>query len=230
MRYNTIRFDIMASKFVQVDGLKISFLKNLIEEKRYEFFTFAFCEITNCDLSEITNYIVTNQIDIKNGDVVVFFDPHDLYRNAGKCIWYDGRAIHLSHECDEYGEVPKCFEIAPNTFHPRYWMKTIAHNINYWPCDDYRAQCCNNMTLSENNIRYTWFFHNDHKEYVVDYSEHRLSSVEFEELLLDRSKPYDGYCMYCIDEYFLDDMNHTNTSMVCKITAHTDCRCGGEYQ
>ena len=85
---------------------------------------------------------------INDGDVIVFCNPNNLYRNDGKYMWFNHRVIALSYECDEYGEVPPRVEIKPGAFNPRYWDHTIAHNINYWPCDNYRTQCCNNMTVS----------------------------------------------------------------------------------
>jgi hypothetical protein len=212
------------SKFVIVDGKQITFLKEYFEPeilkqkiKINSFHFYAFVEIPLCDFKEITEYINSTHIDIKNGDVIVFCDPDILYRNAGKCIWYNGNAIPLSHNCDEYGEVPECFEITPTQYHPRYWKNTIAHNRNYWPCQEYRAQCCHNMTIhnvsnTKEQIRYTWFVHNDIKEYVVLEPEYNISDEEFKELLNDVRNPFGEYYY----DYYVKDMNQTNTSMVHK--------------
>ena len=170
-----------------------------------------FDETPLCNLSEITNYIIDNQIDIKNGDVIVFCDPEILYRNAGKCIWYNNNAIHLSHKVDEYGEVPECFEITPTQYHPRYWINTIAHNVNYWPCLEYRIQCCNNISDAKETNKYTWFIHNDIKEYVVLESETLISDEKFKELLSNVEKPYDGYFSGIL---FLEDTTYKNTSVI----------------
>ena len=206
------------SKYVIIDGKHISFLKkffepDITESKMFDFNFCPFDELPLCNLSEITNYIIENHIDIKNGDVIVFCDPDVLYRNAGKCIWYNNNAIHLSHKDDEYGEVPECFEITPTQYHPRYWINTIAHNINYWPCLEYRMQCCNNITnitdAKETNI-YTWFIHNDIKEYVVLESETIISDEKFKEILSNIERPYNGYSGMT----FLDDMTYKNTSVI----------------
>ncbi len=206
----------MMSKYVIIDGKHISFLKeffepDITESKMFNFKYFAFDELPLCNLSEITNYIIDNQIDIKNGDVIVFCDPDILYRNAGRCIWYNNNAIHLSDECDEYGEVPKCFEITPTQYHPRYWNNTIAHNIHYWPCLEYRMQCCNNISDAKKTNKYTWFIHNDIKEYVVLGSETVISDEKFKELLSNVEKPYDGYFSGIL---FLEDMTYKNTSII----------------
>ena len=207
------------STYIIIDGKQISFLKKYfdpyIQENDFNDLNFGpFDETPLCNLSEITNYIIENKIDIKNGDVIVFCDPEVLYRNAGKCIWYNNNAIHLSHKDDEYGEVPECFEITPTQYHPRYWINTIAHNINYWPCLEYRMQCCNNITnisdAKETNI-YTWFIHNNIKEYVVLESESVISDEKFKEILSNIERPYNG-CYY--GTIFLDDMTYKNTSVI----------------
>ena len=238
--------NLQFSKYIQIDGKEISFLKKLIEKKSADYYFYPFDEIKNCDYLEITNYInrriiaspaiashtidipndspdiksniisnhtIDSLIDIKNGDIIVFSDPKELYRNAGKCAWFDGRAIPLSHLSDEYGEIPQCIEIQPNNFHPRYWIDTIHHNINYWPCEFYRMECCNNITVSANNIRYTWFIHDERKEYVVldQEREEIISEIRFKEILIDRSNPYSAYPLI---DFFLDDMNIANVSMV----------------
>lgn len=201
----------MFARFIKIDGKEISFLKKVIEEKSMIFYFFSFNEIPGCDYKEITNYIKSHNIDINNGDVIVFDDPDTLYRNAGKCIWYNDNAISLSSVGDEYGEVPSYFEISPNIFHPRYWTYVIMHNNNYWPCNSYREQCCINITKSSNDIRYTWFFHNNVKEYVVLETDLDILDDKFKELLLDISKPYNArYYEY----RFLDDMHVSNTSTV----------------
>lgn len=150
----------LLSKFVQLDGKQISFLKKYFGEgdektdQGFELYYEAFAYIQGFDIEEITNHLINTKVDICDGDVLVFCDPHLLYRNSGKCMWFNGRAISLSHDGDEYGEVASCFEIKPGgTFHPRYWKSTIEHNINYWPCAEYRTQCCNNMTVINTILR-----------------------------------------------------------------------------
>ncbi len=81
------------SKYIQIDGKEISFLKKLIEEKSFEYYYFAFDDIIERDYQEITNYINSRTIDCNDGDIIVFSDPQELYRNAGRCVWFNGRAI-----------------------------------------------------------------------------------------------------------------------------------------
>jgi len=249
-----------SSKFIQLDGKQISFLKKYFgedaekTERVFDFYYGPLDYIQGCDFDLITNHVIDLKIDVRDGDVLVFCDPHLLYRNSGKCMWSNGRAIGLSYEGDEYGEVAPCFEIKPDSkFYPRYWEPTITHNINYWPCAEYRKQCCLNMTVNNtilrtktpigpymvkngdlytldantgdqtlvvpeyHPIRYTWFTHNGTKEYVVMDPECDVSEDEFKTILLDTSRPIDGYYT---EEYFLQDMTHTNTSMVYKKSSY----------
>ena len=244
------------SKFVQLDGKQISFLKKYFgddDEKTdrvFDFYYGALDDIRGCDFKEITNHVIDMKIDVRDGDVLVFCDPHLLYRNSGKCMWVNGRAIGLSYDGDEYGEVAPCFEIKPNgAFYPRYWEPTITHNINYWPCAEYREQCCNMMTINNTILRtktpigmyavkngdmytldantgaqtlvvpeyhpiiYTWFTHDGTREYVVMDPESDVSEDEFKAILLNTTQPYEGYYA---EEYFLEDMTNTNTSVVYK--------------
>jgi len=72
---------------------------------------------------------------IKRGDIIraVPFG----YRNDGVQIWDGEKAIELEDDPDDYGTLPRCFEIdGINEFTPDYWHGHIDHNAFVWFSED----------------------------------------------------------------------------------------------
>jgi hypothetical protein len=204
-----ILYELKYSKYIQINKKNIPSLRSVSSEILQNE---ALDTLEDFDVDEIKDFILDNLYnqDIKNGDVIVLDELKKIYRNCAKCIWYDGKVVHLADEPDEYGLVPYFIKVSPGNFHPRYWINTIDNNMYYWPCDLYRRQCWHNVNF-ENDVYYTWFFHEGVKEYVVTY-EKDLDS--FKSKLLDIEVPFTAQNIYAIEIPSEGSMNDSNTSTV----------------
>lgn len=181
------------------------------------------------DFNQITDYINSKNIYLSPGDILCFAPPQHIYRNGSKCIWYGESAHALAHDIDEYGALPNVEELQlcpGRNFHPRYWSENITHNGFYWICDEYRNQCVDNIDVKVDNqgnkIFFTWFIHNNTKEYLVfnpdftDEQKHELDIIikeKFIKKIQDKSIPYDWtYSEYC--DIYVDLMDECNTSIL----------------
>jgi hypothetical protein len=108
-----------------------------------------------------TNYGRT-LVDIRNGDVIQIEKD---YRNDGKVIWYNGKAIPLDFSIDEYGNLPK--QITINSYKRNdYFSKSIEHNYIVW-FDTRGYQVSLRKTLAKKTEEYEPYDENE-KEYNED--------------------------------------------------------------
>ena len=134
------------STFVPIKPSNIPFLSSKpIEDVQFE----AITSWEDCDLSQITQWIINKNIKMNPGDIIGFAPLVKLYRNGSKCVWYSNSVHDLEYNCDEYGAIPNAPElyVRPEHFHPRYWSEVITHNGIYWVCDEYRSQCVENIEV-----------------------------------------------------------------------------------
>lgn len=119
----------------------------------------------------VTDYILTNKIEITRGFIINTLKADDRYRNDGKLIWTSTEAIWLDDEIDDYGAVPKEFEVSPKEFSPKYWNESVCHNSYYWPCLSYREQVRDSLVfddeLSEEQYWHGYFSHNGEINHVI---------------------------------------------------------------
>lgn len=180
----------------------------------------------DCDFSQITNWIESKNIKLNPGDVIGFGPLDKLYRNGSKCIWYSNSVHDLEYDADEYGALPNVpeLQVRPGHFNPRYWSEVITHNCIYWVCDQYRAQCVENVEVvilpNSKKLFRTWFEHDGIREYLVlnpDFIDVEALDIhvkeKFVQLIQDKSRSFEwSYFEYQED---CDDlMNETNTSII----------------
>lgn len=140
-----------------MESIYISYLTLGIDE--YKLYDFAFDE-ENCET--ITKYIKEHNVEIKRGYIIDTIERG--YRNDGKYIWNDTKAIPLDNKIDEYGSVPKEFIVSPDEFNPDDWIDTICHNTYYWPCVKYRKEVSESLKLGlENSDEDFWYGTFKHK-------------------------------------------------------------------
>lgn len=123
----------------------------------------------------ITVYILSNDIEIKRGQIINTINDEARYRNDGKLIW-DGRVARwLSTAYDEYGSISREFQVSPTEFDPDSWIDTICHNTIYWPCILYRIQVRDSLVfddeLTEEKYWHGYFTHKGeiHHVFLNDY-------------------------------------------------------------
>jgi hypothetical protein len=134
------------STFVSIKPSNIPFLYSKpLQDVQFE----AITSWEYCDLSQITNWIITKNIKLNPGDIIGFAPLVKLYRNGSKCVCYSNSVHDLEYDCDEYGAIPNAPELYVRSghFHPRYWSDVITHNGIYWICDEYRLECVNNIEV-----------------------------------------------------------------------------------
>ncbi len=116
---------------------------------------------TESELDMLTNYVRNNLLNVRRGDTVSVYSRDCRYRNEGTYIFDGLRVINLQGFPDEYGTLPKTFEVSEvSTFHPRYWQNVIAHNNYWWPSENIREDCKNGIVehYSQNlPVHYTTF-------------------------------------------------------------------------
>lgn len=199
----TITFDHIANEHY-FDSNKIKILKNILAE---ELSFGALDDYINTDdkKKSLTKYVKKHCNNVKTGDTLVFCDPEQKYRNAGTCLWNGNSIELLDHGIDEYGALPKFFEISPGKFGPRYWQNVIRHNDYYWICANYRHEAYDNVEiiqkLENNKIKdyfVTKYTHNGITEYLVlneDDVDENYTIEKFKKLLLNENIPFgfDGF-------------------------------------
>ena len=176
---------------------------NILNDTNPEDFTFyALEEFIDTDDKKnvLTEYVKTHNDNIKIGDTLVFCDPEQKYRNACTCLWNGTSIEMLDYEVDDYGGLPKIFQVSPGKFGPRYWKNVISHNDYYWVCKDYRQEAFNNVKIIqklENNKIKTYFIthytHNGIMEHLVlneDYVDNNYTIKKFKKLLLNENIPW----------------------------------------
>lgn len=97
-------------------GYSLNILKN-DEEKRIEF--------EESEIGIATFILRGKGADIRRGDILLTGEGIG-YRNHGKTIFNGKDFIPLANSPDDYGTVPKEFQIGE--FPPRYWIEVIDHN------------------------------------------------------------------------------------------------------
>lgn len=87
----------------------------------------------NGDLSSLALY---KQANWRAGDVILMEnDSAAGYRNSGKVLWDGEKCVSLDYEVDDYGSIPKSFQIGNNDWTADHWAGTIEHNrilYAYW--------------------------------------------------------------------------------------------------
>jgi hypothetical protein len=77
--------------------------------------------------------------DLKRGDVIS--TSVGGYRNSCvKGIWNGRRTVQLEDFPDDYGTVPREFEISDTEFSPSHWLDVIDHNNYVWFTADIRKR------------------------------------------------------------------------------------------
>ena len=199
----TINFNHIANEYY-FDKDDIGVLKDLPSD---ELSFGALDDYINTDAKKnsLTKYVKKMSSTVKCGDTLVFCNPEQKYRNAGTCLWNGYTIEFLDNGIDEYGALPKTFEISPGKFGPRYWKNAITHNDYYWPCNIYRHEAFDNAKIIQKlnddneNIDYfvTHYYHDGNLEYLVlneDCMHDNYTIEKFRTLLLNEDIPwgYDG--------------------------------------
>lgn len=91
----------------------------------YDFWQFVDLQDEPAFQDALTEELRTH-LDIRRGDVV-FIEDYLGYRNNGMMIFNGKRVIPLDSEPDDYGTVPKEFQVITE-FPIMYWCDTITHN------------------------------------------------------------------------------------------------------
>lgn len=169
---------------------------------------YGLVDIENCEyLQEAANKILLNHNEIldmiKRGDIVQF----DLitYRNDLKLIWDGTKLIDLEYDIDEYGHVPRQFNMGE--FPVNYWDKTISHNYIRWPTENIANQIQKNFTINNDHPEYgcPWyssFVINGFDKYIV-----RPCDNDTDNILKDSGNEMNSdKCKYT--SFWLDSYDH----------------------
>ena len=83
-------------------------------------------------LQRLTEYAHKCALPLKRGDVLQI-DPENAYRNDNTFMWDGFRAVPLFFEIDDYGSLPREFEITDeNDLEPDAYFRYITHNRIIW--------------------------------------------------------------------------------------------------
>lgn len=69
---------------------------------------------------------------LKRGDILILDTEEERYRNDGVYIWDGQEALELDDILDEYGALPRSFQVSDTEFNPHYWVNAIGHNGFFW--------------------------------------------------------------------------------------------------
>lgn len=89
-------------------------------------------------LNRITVYCSIKK-NIKRGDTISLLRKNKKYRNDWTFMWDGREAVDLGTQYDEYGHVPRRFEVG-DEFQPNHWHLTITHNQIFHLSDETKNQ------------------------------------------------------------------------------------------
>lgn len=143
--------------------------------------------VTNYYLDQIKNHNCL----VKRGDII--HTNNDSYRNDGVMIWNGESAQFLEYMPDDYGNVPKNFEVNNDMFNPRYWLKYVGHNGVYWPCMKFRQEVVNSLVFDD-QFTEEKMWHGSFKckdiVYYLFYDE-TVTEEEIKSIILNEDNPFD---------------------------------------
>lgn len=97
------------------------------------------------ELEKLTALVKERYPGIRRGDMINVLADDDRYRNDGTHAWDGEKAIPLDEEPDEYGTVPRQFEVTETEFAPDWWRAAVCHNNYWWPSKITRDQAVANI-------------------------------------------------------------------------------------
>ncbi len=145
-------------------------------------------------VKNLSEYVQNRLPKIKRGDLVNLLD--ETY------IWDGKRIMELDYTFDQYGHLPKQFQVSHSEFSPLWWKDTIRHNSIFWLADDIKYQMCfairDNIIYSDVRIGYDIW-----KCFVVTRkNQKRIDFINTDNVLFhwqgywDVFPPYYGKCFY----------------------------------